>query len=119
MLVSRNGRLKMPTVLTILLFALYGGNRTLPYYHGRVIDENQNPVAGVRVFEMYREHSVETDKNGYFRISKSPDWIDDLVFRKSGYLTDTIASVWHQHGETTEYNFINKDTTVVTLQAAR
>lgn len=88
------------------------------FYQGRVVDQSNKPLEGVIVNEEDRkEKQTTTDKNGYFKLDRSPDWLGRLIFIKDGYETDTIASVWHQAGETTEYNFIEKDTTIVRLKA--
>lgn len=104
-------------VITCVLF--FSCTSTNPYYQGRVIDEKAYPIEGAIVTELYQKKAAATDKNGYFKLSKHANWIDDLVFTKPGYETDTIPSVWHQGGETTRYNFITNDTRVVVLRKIR
>lgn len=90
------------------------------FYQGKVLDENGKPIEGVTVLEEHKnEKQTTTDLNGYFKLDKSPDWLGHLIFIKEGYETDTIPSVWHQAGETTEYNFIEKDTTIVRLKGIK
>ncbi|WP_162903118.1 carboxypeptidase-like regulatory domain-containing protein [Taibaiella koreensis] len=86
------------------------------FSQGRVIDEEGRPLTGVRVKEMHGMPSATTDRNGYFRLDKAPDRIDDLVFEKEGYRNDTIPSVFTHSGESIDYNFQGKDTTVVILR---
>ncbi len=103
-------------ILSLLLFlGTVSCNQHNNFYQGVVTDTAGTPLAGVRVTEMYRENQTQTDAGGYFRLSKSPDWVSDLIFVKEGYNTDTIPTVWHPGGETTAYNFVNKDTTRVQL----
>lgn len=76
--------------------------QTNNFYQGRVIDENNNPLENVLVLELYRENQTKTDKTGYFSFDRhSSNFLEDLVFVKKGYKTDTIPTVWHQAGETT------------------
>ncbi|MDI9340538.1 MAG: hypothetical protein QM534_08195 [Sediminibacterium sp.] len=40
---------------------------------------------------------------------------NSLHFFKKFYHSQTYSVIWHQHGETTEWNFVKRDTTVVIL----
>lgn len=101
----------------LLLLLLYSCKTTgNNFYQGKVLDENDKPLEGVTVVEEDRdENRTITDKNGYFKLDRSPDWLGRLIFVKEGYKEDTIPSVWHQAGEKIEYNFIKNDTTIVRL----
>ncbi len=103
---------------TLLLFLLFScKTKVNDYYQGIVLDQSDKPLEGVIVTEEDRnEKQTTTDKNGYFKLDRSPDWLGRLIFIKEGYKADTIPSVWHQAGETIEYNFIEKDTTIVRLK---
>lgn len=103
---------------TLFLFLLFSCKpRVNNFYQGKVIDQSDKPLEGVIVTEDDRNgKQTKTNKNGYFKLDRSPDWLGRLIFIKDGYQTDTIATVWHQAGETTEYNFIEKDTTIVRLK---
>ncbi|WP_437918647.1 hypothetical protein [Sphingobacterium sp. LRF_L2] len=85
------------------------------YYYGQVLDENNTPIESVYISKLYDDIGVVTDKRGYFKMDRSADRLDDLIFSKEGYITDTIPSVWRQNGEAIRYNFINHDTTFVKL----
>ncbi|MFA4870763.1 MAG: carboxypeptidase-like regulatory domain-containing protein [Pedobacter sp.] len=106
---------------TLFLFLLLSCKpRVNNFYQGKVIDQSDKPIEGVIVTEEdSKEKQTTTDKKGYFKLDRSPDWLGRLIFIKDGYQTDTIASVWHQAGETTEYNFIETDTTIVRLKATK
>ena len=106
----------MKNIYYILILTLYSCNSVNNFYQGRVIDEKNNPIEGVIVAEDHIEKHTKTDKDGYFKLDRSPDWLGRLIFIKEGYKTDTIPTVWHQGEETTEYNFIKKDTTIVRLK---
>ncbi len=108
--------MKIPFLLSVL--ALATCNQHNNFYQGVVTDTAGTPLAGVTVTEMYRDNQTQTDADGYFRLSKSPDWVSDLIFVKEGYRSDTLPTVWHQSGETTEWNFVTKDTTRVRLLPA-
>lgn len=87
------------------------------FYQGLVIDENNNPIKGVIVSELYRENQTETDENGYFKFERySPNFLGDLVFEKEGYRTDTLQSVRTWAGEKVRYYFVTKDITNVRLE---
>ncbi|TWH98761.1 carboxypeptidase-like protein [Flavobacterium tiangeerense] len=95
---------------------LFSCNQTNNFYQGQVTDENNKPLEGVIVAEDRIDKHTKTDKDGYFKLDRSQDWLGDLIFVKEGYKTDTIPSVSNQAGETTEYQFIKNDTTIVRLQ---
>ncbi|WP_300670348.1 carboxypeptidase-like regulatory domain-containing protein [Soonwooa sp.] len=86
------------------------------FYQGRVVDENGKALENVIVAEDVITKQTKTDKTGYFKLNRTPDWLGNLIFIKEGFVTDTIPSVYHQNGETTKYDFIKKDTTRVTLR---
>lgn len=112
---------KMKNILyTHLLFLLFScKTKVNDYYQGIVLDQNDKPLERVIVTEEDRnEKQTTTDKNGYFKLDRSRDWLGRLIFIKEGYETDTISSVWHQAGETTEYKFIESDTTIVRLKVS-
>lgn len=86
------------------------------FYQGRVLDEKGNPLSNVIVAEDDIKRQTKTDKYGYFKLDRSPNWLGHLIFIKEGYRTDTIPTVWHQAGENTEYHFIKNDATVIRMQ---
>lgn len=110
----------MKYILYTLFFILLSCKKANNFYQGRVLDENGKPLNGVTVMdESSDDNQTKTDRTGYFKLKKSPDWLGTLVFRKYGYETDTIPSVWRQAGEKVRYYFIEKDTTVVRLKFAK
>lgn len=106
----------MKNLLLILLIFITACSRPKDFYSGIVLDKNQIPIENVLIMEDDSTNTTFTDKSGYFKLKRNPTWLGNIIFIKEGYLTDTIPSVWHQAGETTEYNFLNDDTTVVTLK---
>ncbi|MCW8313754.1 carboxypeptidase-like regulatory domain-containing protein [Sphingobacterium thalpophilum] len=103
--------------LLLLLFSCRTGVNN--FYQGRVLDGNDQPLEGVTVIEENgKGKQVRTDKSGYFKLDRSPDWLGRLIFMKQGYRTDTIPSVWRQSGEAIGYNFVEDDTTIVRLKDA-
>lgn len=101
-----------------LLFLILCSCRSVnDFYQGRVIDIHNKPLENVSVSELYRGSQTSTDTNGYFKLKRySSGFLGELVFEKDGYKTDTIPTVWHQAGETTEYHFVKDDTTIVNLR---
>ena len=87
-------------LMLIILSLISCGRKINDFYQGRVIDENNNPLEDVIVAEDNLDKQVKTDKTGYFKLHRRPHWLGNLIFIKEGYKTDTIHSVWHQHGET-------------------
>lgn len=106
--------MKYPIYLLILIF--FSCRTANNFYQGRITNEENQPLEGVIVAEEHRHKQTKTDKTGYFKLDRSPDWLGNLIFIKDGYRQDTIPTVWHQAGETIGYNFIENDTTIVKLQ---
>ena len=110
--------IQMKTIILAISLTLFSCSDTNNFYQGRVIDENNNPLENVIISELDRVNQTKTNKNGYFKFEKySSTFLGDLVFTKKGFKTDTIPSVQHQKGETTEYNFVKRDTTIVRLKS--
>lgn len=107
---------QMKKYLFIFLFIFMNCNSENDYYFGRVLDENNNPVENAIVIEDNFEGKTKTNNKGYFKLKRNSGWLGNLIFYKEGFKTDTIPSVRSQHGETLNYNFIEKDTTIVKLQ---
>ncbi|MDA3613402.1 carboxypeptidase-like regulatory domain-containing protein [Polluticaenibacter yanchengensis] len=106
----------MKYIFYSLLIALTSCKTANNFYQGKVTDQNNQPLEDVIVIEEDRaENQTKTDKTGYFKLNRNPDWIGRLVFIKEGYTTDTIPAVSRQAGESIAYNFIQKDTTIVRL----
>ncbi len=96
------------------------GSMKNTFYQGMVLDENNNPIENVTVFEEYNiEKTTKTNDKGYFKLYRNSDRLGKLVFIKDGYKIDTIPTIWTQHGEQMEYNFIGKETTSVRLRKGK
>lgn len=102
--------------LFVSLFILLNCQSVRYHYHGKVTDENNVPLKDVFVTLEYFENNTKTDKKGYFKLKRCSNSLGNLIFNKEGYKTDTIPTVWSQHGEALQYNFIEKDTTVIRLK---
>ncbi|WP_454880794.1 carboxypeptidase-like regulatory domain-containing protein [Sphingobacterium detergens] len=116
--ITKNSNQKKNILYLLVLFLLFScKTKVNNFYQGIVLDQIDKPLEGVTVTEEGRnEKQTITDKNGYFKLDRSSDWLGRLIFIKEGFETDTIPSVWHQAGETTEYNFIGSDTTIIRLK---
>ncbi|MFX0558080.1 carboxypeptidase-like regulatory domain-containing protein [Maribacter sp. CXY002] len=104
-----------------LVFTLLAcGQKPNNFYQGVVLDKNDRPIENVKVFEEFgTENMIRTDTRGYFLLDSSNDRLTRLVFVKEGYKTDTIPTVWSQHGERVGYQFIMNDTTIVRLRTEK
>lgn len=102
--------------LYVFVITFYSCQKDEYYYHGKVTDDNNNPLEDVIVTVENFKNKTKTDKKGYFKLNRSSERLEKLIFYKEGYKTDTIPTVWSQHGEALNYNFIEKDTTVVRLK---
>lgn len=86
------------------------------FYKGYVYYDNK-PLKNVTVKKMYDDESfTKTDSTGYFILQKRPNTLRSLIFEKKGFITDTIPSVWTQHGEKVKYTFLNKYSDTIILR---
>ncbi|GEM_PF-3193945 len=107
----------MKYLLYILLLTLFSCKSANDFYQGRVTDEDNQPLEDVIVSEDgERDKQTQTDKNGYFKLNRTPEWLGELIFTKEGYITDTVRTVGSRAGEQIYYNFIYNDTTQVKLR---
>ncbi|WP_156305554.1 peptidase associated/transthyretin-like domain-containing protein [Sphingobacterium endophyticum] len=65
---------------------MYSCRTSNNYYQGKIIDENGKPIEWVAVFEVGSMDSrrSKSDSNGYFKLSRSPDWLGTLIFFGQG-----------------------------------
>ncbi|KAA2218819.1 carboxypeptidase regulatory-like domain-containing protein [Maribacter flavus] len=104
----------------MFLLLISCGSKPNDFYQGLVMDKNGNLIENVSIFEEYdTENRLKTNKKGYFKLNRTSDRIQSLVFVKEGFKTDTIPTVWAQHGEKLNYQFIKNDTTVVRLKTVK
>lgn len=101
-------------VIAIVLF-FCNCKKSNNYYQGIVVNENNQPLKNVVVITEITNEKTKTDSLGYFKISRNTDRLENLIFYKEGYKKDTIVTVFNQHGEVINYNFIENDTTIVKL----
>lgn len=88
-------------------------------YSGYVYDEtSRKPINRVFVKENFSQNFKSTFSNekGYFKIENNLESIGDLIFICDGYKTDTIVTVWSQHGENLKYRFIRKESDTLYMQ---
>ena len=106
----------MKNILFILIVALTSCKSSNDFYHGVVTDENKKPIQGVTVCAMNSidKYQTLTNEKGYFKLQQVESG-HNLIFSKESYKTDTIPTVWHQSGETTQYSFIYDEIDTATL----
>lgn len=107
----------MKYLLLLVCLMLVSCKEIDDYYYGQVVDDKGNALENVAVEEYKMGNRTKTDEGGYFKLKRSENWLGSLVFSKEGFESDTLPAVWHQAGETTEYNFLKEDTTLVSLQS--
>ncbi|UII26492.1 hypothetical protein LVD15_24880 [Fulvivirga maritima] len=87
------------------------------YYWGYIYyDEKPLTDVTVKINRANVVDSVQTDANGFFKLAKAPHSAPPLIFKKEGFITDTIPSIWHQHGEKVMYTFLNQQPDTVVLR---
>lgn len=71
---------------------------------------SRKPINGVFIKENFSKSfkSTYSNKEGYFKIDNNTKSIGDLIFICNGYQTDTIVTIWSQHGENLQYEFVRK-----------
>jgi len=78
----------------------------------------EKPINRVFVKENFSQNfkSTFSNENGYFKIENNSESTGDLIFICDGYKTDTIVTVWSQHGENLKYRFIKKESDTLYMQ---
>lgn len=91
---------------------------TKPKFYRGYVFYNKKPLVNVTIKKDNGKHhdSVRTDLTGFFKLPKEPNSIRSLIFTKKGFVTDTIPSVWTQHGEKIYYTFLNKSPDTIFLR---
>jgi hypothetical protein len=102
-------------VLTILMSC----SKLQKCYSGYVYDEeSREPINRVFIKERFSKDfkSTYSNEKGYFKIDNDSESIGDLIFIRDGYKTDTIVTVWSQHGENLKYRFVRKESDTLYMQ---
>ena len=108
--------MKKIVLLSYLFLVLTSCDEKSNFYHGVIVDIDKNPISNVKVsMEFNQSESTFSQENGYFKLSKSPDILASLVFKKDNFITDTIPSILTQRGEVLIYNFLNKKPDTIKL----
>lgn len=106
-------------ISSLLILCFSCKSKKQNFYHGYVYNGNKNkPLQNVFVRESFKSNflSTKTDSSGYFKIINNSESIGELIFSCDGFKTDTIGTVWTQHGESLKYLFLNKVTDTVFLK---
>lgn len=101
---------KLNLLFLFLILGVFGCKTTPRFYRGYVYHNNR-PLFNVLV-KADNPNFLEkttTDSLGFFKLSKSPNSLVSLIFIKEKFKSDTIPSVWSQHGEKIKYTFLNKE----------
>ena len=76
------------TTFYCLLFCIAFSQKKSAYVSGKVVDENENPIAVVNVSILGRQTVVTTNDSGYFKISVPPGKAFALIFSYTGKKTE-------------------------------
>ncbi len=89
----------------VLLVASCKNSKLRDHYSGFVVDEAGVPISGVWVRACFSvENSDTTNHIGYFKIKRADNTLEDLIFSKKDYRTDTVDMVWLVQGEKEIYS---------------
>ncbi|MBL3657554.1 hypothetical protein [Fulvivirga sediminis] len=110
-------RAKFKLAFLFLLLCLCSCKVNRDFYWGYVYYD-QKPLTDVTVKTNSDNvvDSVQTDAIGFFKLAKQPHSAQPLIFKKEGFITDTIPSIWYQHGEKVMYTFLNQQPDTVLLR---
>ncbi|MCD8440849.1 hypothetical protein [Tenacibaculum finnmarkense] len=101
----------MKKLLIIILFIATGCKEKLSEnYRGYVFNLKKEPLSNVKVYERRDSTKyVYTKKNGYFLLKpRSLTFVDDLIFIKEGYVTDSLETVYYNRGQGTISLFLRQ-----------
>jgi hypothetical protein len=73
------------TAICILLTVLSFAQKKSAYVSGRVVDDNENPLANVSVVILGQQTGITTNDSGYFRLKIPADKAFAIVFSYAGY----------------------------------
>ncbi|MES1222004.1 MAG: TonB-dependent receptor, partial [Bacteroidota bacterium] len=76
------------TALCILLSAIVFSQKKSAYVSGKVLDENENPLAHVSIVILGKQSGIGTSDSGTFRLKVPADRSFALVFSYTGYKTE-------------------------------
>jgi len=76
------------TTLCLFITGIAFSQKKSAYVSGKVVDENENPIALVNVSILGRQTVVTTNDSGYFKISVPPGKAFALIFSYTGKRTE-------------------------------
>ena len=76
------------TTIVVLLSLISFSQKKFAFVSGKVIDENENPIAHVSVLILGKTTGISTNDTGYFRIKVQADKAFGLVFSYTGRQTE-------------------------------
>ncbi|CAA0187906.1 carboxypeptidase regulatory-like domain-containing protein [Tenacibaculum maritimum] len=106
----------MRIIFLLVSILIISSCRTKPKFYRGYVFYDKKPLLNVIVRKDNLNESTQTDSTGFFKLPKEPNSIHSLIFEKTGFITDTIPSVWTQHGEKVNYTFLNKTIDTIFLR---
>jgi hypothetical protein len=96
-------KLKNKFFFSTLLLSLFGCMKS---YNGYVYDyDKKKPIEGVIVNDYINNVKTITDSKGYFSLKGNSQISSVIIFKKNGYIEDTIESIQIHNGESMEERF--------------
>lgn len=92
-------------ILLTAIFALFSlasfSQKKSAYVSGKVVDENENPLANVSVTILGRQAGITTNDSGYFRIKVQAEKAFALIFSYTGLQTEQKNFLLNENEEET------------------
>lgn len=110
--------------VAICLYQAADAQKKLAYVSGKIVDDNENPLAGISVTILGRQQGLVTADSGTFRLKVPADKAFAIVFSSAGYKTEQRNFLLNENEEERivvrmEKGMRQLDTVVVTDQRQR
>jgi hypothetical protein len=121
-MVDKNKNNSMKKIVIICLSQIcisISCSKKVNYYEGYIYNKQKKPIKGLMIFEkLDKEKFVYTSNQGFFKLKKNEQSINDLMIAKEGKIVDSIQTVRTSGGEKINYYFIEgrKDTLFIDIK---
>ena len=99
--------------LLILITSLGFAQKKSAFVAGRVVDENENPLANVSVVILGRQTGIATNDTGYFRLKVPAEKAFALTFSHAGHRAEQKNFLLHENEEEYVSIRLERDETVL------
>lgn len=96
------------SLIIILLIITSCNEKLSENYRGYVYSLEKKPLNNVKVYpDRISSEYTYTQKDGFFSLKRgSLTFLDNLIFEKDGYITDSLETVYYHRGHGTIYLFL-------------